>query len=292
MIERTITTCGPHVIRHIDLLSYPTLTQAPDQSAVFRMSYRFFHPHAPVDNRFTLVGDQAHHAINVMRNRAGDRIVIFDGQGTEHDAEIESLTKKQLTASLLETRRVGRSLSRAISIVVALPKGDRQKFLVEKLVELGVTKLIPLATSRSVAEVKPKVIERIEKQIIEASKQCGRNYLMQIGNPVSVTELCQGKSALAEDQYGSATNALRSSPGSGNIVKLLAHPYNAQPLSDVHLEPHQSVAIAIGPEGGFSDEEVKALIEADWKATQLGSSILRIETAAIAAATMLGIGMP
>lgn len=254
------------------------------------MSYRFFHSLPPTDDRFNLAGDQAHHAVNVMRYREGDRIVIFDGCGCEHDAEIETLSKKKLTARRLETRQFDRSLSRAITMVVALPKGDRQKFLIEKLVELGVTKLIPLATSRSVAEVTPKVIERIEKQIIEASKQCGRNYLMQIAAPLSIPQLCD-VADVAQQEPGE-TEAMSGLPESttGGLLKLMAHPYDAKDLSHVAFEPTQPIAIAIGPEGGFADDEVTSLTESGWQPVSLGPMILRIETAAIVTATIFGIG--
>ena len=237
-----------------------------------------------------MAGDQAHHAINVMRYREGDRIVIFDGRGSEHEAEIEQLSKKQLIARLLESRRVDRPLARSVTIVVALPKGDRQKFLVEKLVELGVTTLIPLATSRSVAAVNPKVIDRIEKHIIEASKQCGRNYLMQIGSPLSVSELSGGGADLT--QALERSDAARESDAlpTDATLKLLAHPYNAEGLSGVTAEPSQPVAIVIGPEGGFTDPEVASLIESGWQPVSLGPTILRIETAAMVAATIFGIG--
>lgn len=241
------------------------------------MSYRFFHAQAPVDAQFMLSGEQAHHAINVMRYRVGDQIVIFDGQGTEHDAEIESLTKKQLTARLLDSRQVDRSLDRCITMIVALPKGDRQKFLIEKLVELGVTELVPLATQRSVAEVKPKVIERIEKQIVEASKQCGRNFLMKVTPAISVSQLCEG-------------NPESPFKITDDMLKLLSHPYDSKPLPAFSLAPDRPVAIAIGPEGGFTESEVASLLDAGWDATKLGPTILRIETAAIAAASILGIG--
>lgn len=241
------------------------------------MSYRFFHAQPPLDGEFQLIGDQAHHAINVMRYRVGDQIVIFDGRGNEHDAEIEALTKKQLTARLLNSRQLDRSLSRSITIAVALPKGDRQKFLIEKLVELGVSTLVPLSTSRSVAEVKPKVIERIEKQIIEASKQCGRNFLMEVAPSLSVSQLCE---------VGSASEP----PLAEDALKLLAHPYDSRQLAEFSPERTQSVAVAIGPEGGFDDSEVMDLIKAGWQPVSLGPTILRIETAALAAASIFGIG--
>ena len=144
------------------------------------MSQRFFLDSNPGSDRLaagdaiTLEGDQAHHAINVMRFNAGDQIVLFDGTGIEYVATVEEVQKKSISLAIIESVENSRSLKTSITIAVALPKGDRQKFLVEKLVELGVQTLIPLKTKRAVAVPNPKVIARLSKQVVEASKQCGR----------------------------------------------------------------------------------------------------------------------
>ena len=127
------------------------------------MADRFFTDSAFVDDQITLADDQAHHLINVMRAKLGDEVVLFDGQGNEFQTRIIDLAKKRLTLQRLATTRPERKLATDITIAVSLPKGDRQKFLIEKLVELGVAKLIPLSTPRSVAQVNEKVVGRIEK---------------------------------------------------------------------------------------------------------------------------------
>ncbi len=217
-----------------------------------------------------LGGEQAHHAIHVMRLRLGDSLELFDGQGNLYTASVVSLSKRtlQLDIQLLSFEPRG---DHQVMIATALPKGDRQKFLVEKLVELGVDCLLPLKTERSVATANANVIERMEKQIIEASKQCGRRYLMQIQPEVSIQSLIE-------------------SFDSGSTC-LLADPYADQSLLDVSQSErsnlHRQSVIAIGPEGGFSELETSQFIAAAWQPVKLGNHILRIETAAISAAVQM-----
>lgn len=239
------------------------------------MSQRFFldaisgsKPLAAGD-KVTLEGDQAHHAINVMRFNTGDKLVLFDGTGIEYLASVDQVQKKSISLEIIESIESSRSLSTSITIAVALPKGDRQKFLIEKLVELGVHTLIPLKTKRAVAVANPKVVSRLEKQVIEASKQCGRNTLMQIDQPLTINQLIQN---------------------AGGGVKLLADPYQGKPISNFTAEAADGFVIAIGPEGGFDDSEIELLISNDFKPVTIGPSILRIETACIAVAAILGIG--
>lgn len=221
-------------------------------------------------DRLTLLDDQAHHLINVMRVKPGDDVVLFDRHGNEYDTQIVEVKKKQLTLKRIATRRPERRSNVEITIAAALPKGDRQKFLIEKLVELGVATFIPLITPRSVAQVNPKVIARIEKQIIEATKQCRRSYLMEITPAQTLPEVL----ATAADGFS---------------ARYVAHPYNAVPLASLSsLAATQSADASciwlIGPEGGFSDDEVQTAVKAGWQAVSFGEIILRVETAAMVAA--------
>ena len=236
------------------------------------MADRFFIPEQPETSTVLLSGPEAHHLSQVMRFEVGDQVTLFDGQGGEYDALIQAVSKKTTELEILERRSLPRKLTRDLTLAVSLPKGDRQKFLVEKLVELGVSKLIPLKTSRSVAQPNAKVIERIRKQAIAACKQCERNYLMEIAEPVSI------------EQLGSQAESIESP-----ILKLLAHPYDSSPLTDLAREP-QRVLVAIGPEGGFAEAEVAGLVGSGFQPVQLGGLILRVETAALVAATILGLG--
>jgi len=132
------------------------------------MAHRFFLPNLPQQATVTLDGDQAHHAAQVMRFEVGDSIILFDGQGVEASCKIDAISRKRVELTIVERSSADRALSTELTLAVALPKKDRQKFLIEKLVELGVTRLIPVPAERSVAAASQKVIDRIEKQIIEA----------------------------------------------------------------------------------------------------------------------------
>ena len=234
------------------------------------MADRFFTDSAFVDDQITLADDQAHHLINVMRAKLGDEVVLFDRQGNEFHTQIIDLSKRRLTLKRLATMRPERKLATDVTIAAALPKGDRQKFLIEKLVELGVAKFIPLTTPRSVAQVNAKVIGRIEKQIIEATKQCRRSYLMEIAEAKTIAEVI-------EDYDAANSSCYIAHPYN-------AQPYNAQPLAEIAATESKSVVWLIGPEGGFSEEEVDQATAAGWRTIAFGDIILRIETAAMFAA--------
>jgi len=234
------------------------------------MSHRFFLDSKPVDSQVRLGGDQAHHAIHVMRYQIGDPIVLFDGTGVEYHAIIDDLKKKELTLRIKESVQNSRAIKTHLELAVAMPKGDRQKFLVEKLVELGVSRLIPLKTSRSVAIANAKVIHRLEKQVIEASKQCGRNTLMEIGQEQSIPQLADSLNP--------------------ESVRWIADPYDGTPIGSLAATQVDSVIVAIGPEGGFDETESLLARELGFQPIQIGPTILRVETAAIAIAAIVGVG--
>lgn len=230
------------------------------------MSQRFF-VEAPIGTASTaqLSGAEAQHLTKVMRARLGDELLAFDGSGCEFLARISKLGKTSVDLEIVERREVNRELPHSLTLAVALPKGDRQKMLVEKLVELGATSLIPLETERSVAEGTPSALLRLRRQVIEASKQCGRNRLMSIGEPIDVAQL-----------VGMSTSERR----------VLAHPSGGMLSTAMLAEP---TTIAVGPEGGFTDEETSLAATAGWEVVSLGPRILRVETAALALAGIFGM---
>src|SRR5262249_55281299 len=150
------------------------------------------------------------------------------------------------------------------------PRGDRFDWLVEKATELGVSQLIPLTTSRSVVDPRNTKLDKLRQTVIAACKQSGRNHLMKISAVSSWSEFLK-----------------QILPGHRALV---AHPSGQRFDSIQQCEPaggHRPQAIAIGPEGGFSDEEVESATALGAQVIQLGSSILRIETAAIALAAKI-----
>ena len=205
-----------------------------------------------------------------MRYQVGNSIILFDGTGVEYHAVIEDLQKKKLMLRIEQTVAVPREIKTRLVLAVALPKGDRQKFLVEKLVELGVSRLIPLKTSRGVSVANAKVIQRLRKQVIEASKQCGRNTLLEIQEEQTIKQLAD---SVDSDQ-----------------PRWIADPNHGTPIGSLASYPIDSILVAVGPEGGFDDQETQLARELGFQPVQLGPAILRIETAAIAVASILGVG--
>lgn len=231
------------------------------------MANRFFIETPAESHEAILTGDQANHLSRVMRAQPGDEVTLFDGAGTEHKATIRKTTKKEVHLEIESTTTIPDPNTPPISIAVALPKGERQRFLVEKLVELGANHLIPLQTTRGVAQPTDKALDRIRKQVIEASKQCRRAWLMQVESPRSVEQL-----------------AVEYQPFEG--LRLIADPYSQQPLAGT--DPNGTI-VAVGPEGGFEDDEVSLLETSGWKKSTFSPNVLRIETAATAAVAILRI---
>jgi len=224
------------------------------------MSNRFFTPDPLAPGEFLLTGSEAHHLASVRRFTAGDRVTLFNGDGREHSAEVIATDRKRVLLNVFEAVPADRELPFELIIAAAMPKGDRGDFLIEKLVELGVARFVPLHTERSVVQPKETRLEKLKAAVIEASKQCGRNVLMRIDPLTKWTEYVKREA---------------------NGVRLVLHPGDANSRRD---EPGGSLVVAVGPEGGFTDDEVLLADTAGWKRVSLGPRILRIETAAIAAA--------
>ncbi|HEX5102258.1 MAG TPA: RsmE family RNA methyltransferase, partial [Pirellulaceae bacterium] len=132
------------------------------------MSERFY-VEPPIDlPHVTLTGDEFRHLAAVMRARPGDEVTLFDGSGAEFAARIVHIGKREARLEIIERREVSRELPLELTLAVALPKGERQKWLVEKLTELGVTRLVPLVTERGVAQPTIGAVDRLRRSVIEA----------------------------------------------------------------------------------------------------------------------------
>jgi len=224
------------------------------------MSERFFVEQPIRGQTAELSREEARHLTAVMRLSVGDQLTLFDGSGAEFVGRIAKITKQSVHCDILERHEISRELPFSVSLAVALPKGERQKWLVEKATELGVTRLIPLITERGVAQPVEAALDRLRRGVIEASKQCGRNRLMEIAAPRRAAELFVDH-AIAD-------------------FRVIAHP-GGQALNSMPISQQIDVVAAIGPEGGFTDEETSAAAAGGWRSVSLGSRILRVETAAI-----------
>ncbi len=233
------------------------------------MSDRFFLAEPPTGSHAVLRDDEARHCSRVLRAKVGDTIRVFDGHGGEWPACITAVGRDTVAISLGEPLPVTSIVEANLTLAVALPKGERQKVLVEKLTELGTARLVPLVTERGVAEATDAARERLKRGVIEACKQCGRNTLMEIAAPATLGDLAARHPA---------------------AVRLIAHP-GSGPLFDASLstpgQPLAEIVAAVGPEGGFAPEELEQATVAGFQPVSLGGHILRIETAAIALAAWI-----
>src|SRR3954466_314658 len=152
------------------------------------MSERFYSPHPITAGCMMLDGPEAHHLLHVMRAAVGDEVTLFDGSGAEFRATVQTLRRTDAELRIIERREIDRELPFELVVGVALPKGDRQKWLIEKLTELGVTTLVPLTPERCAPHPAAAAFDRLRRSIIEAAKQCGRNRLMNITEPQAWTD--------------------------------------------------------------------------------------------------------
>ena len=228
------------------------------------MNPRFYSDDRIGSDSVDISGSEHQHMTKVMRLRAGDSVTLFDGSGIEFDATILDVGRQSTKLRIESSQEVNRELPFELTLGVALPKGDRQQWLVEKCVELGVTRLTPLTTVRGVAQPRYKALQRLERWIVAASKQCRRNRLMQVTTAETVDHFF--------------ARAIEH-------TVLVAHPdrdARTLPAAVATSNNRDATFIAIGPEGGFADEEINQAKVAGCAIVSLGDRILRVETAALA----------
>jgi 16S rRNA (uracil1498-N3)-methyltransferase len=195
------------------------------------------------------------------------RVTLFDGSGNEFDAEVTACGRSTVELAVGAPRSVSREPAFPLTLGVPLPKGDRQRWIVEKAVELGVTRLVPLHTERSIATGE-KAGDKLDRYVIEASKQCGRNRLMQIAEPQTWEQWLAAPAA--------ARRWIADATGQSLVVG--------------DLVATGTTFASVGPEGGLTEAELDAARAAGWSVINLGSRILRIETAAAALAVLATLG--
>ena len=217
---------------------------------------RRFHVPSLESDAVRLSPEESHHLVEVLRLREEAEVSLFDGRGSAARAKVH-----RIEGGEVELRILGPEPSResplSLTVAVAPPKGDRMSFLIQKLTELGVTRIIPLETERG----RPgESLERWRRIAVESCKQSGRSRSPEVAAPRSFEEVLNEEGGL-----------------------VAAHP-SAPPLSP----PRGGAIVAlIGPEGGWSDEELALAATRRVTLFGLGPRTLRTETAAIAAATLL-----
>lgn len=231
---------------------------------------------------FTLDTSEFHHMVRVTRHKVGDTVRMFDGSGREADAEITFLSRSAATLDVGKIESMPDEQGPQLILAVPIPKLSRAGWIVEKAVELGVSKLIPIGTSRSVVDPRETKLENLRAMVISAMKQSGRLRAMEI-TPVMKwpdflqTVLPQHATVVAHPGGVPFTTAF--------VQSLLADAAQRTDLAKSSDGSPTLLAVA-GPEGGFTVEEVTQAVTVGARLTSLGSRILRVETAALAMASI------
>ncbi len=215
-------------------------------------------------------GDEAHHAVAVRRLRAGEQVVLTDGLGTSATGAVDSTGKRVFAVRVASVEQQERP-EPAITVVQALPKGDRGELAVEVLTEVGVDRIVPWAASRSVAvwkgERATKSHARWQATAREAAKQSRRSWLPTV-TPLASTGDLAGLVAEAD-------------------LAVVLHEDATEALSAVDVPASGRIVVVVGPEGGIAPDELELLAAAGARSVRLGAEVLRTSTAGVVAVAAL-----
>ena len=232
---------------------------------------RFFVPDLSGDV-LTLSGEDGRHAAKSLRCRVGEELELCDGRGAECLCAVAAVEGDTLTLRVVERRPSRGELPCRVSLYQALPKGDKLELIVQKAVELGAAEIVPVLTQRCVSRPDSRAVEkkreRLQKIALEAAKQSGRGVIPQ------VAPLLDFPAALAE--MARAACPLFFYEGGG------------EPLGKALSARPGSIALMVGPEGGFDPAEAQAARDAGLRVCTLGPRILRCETAPLYALSAIG----
>ena len=239
--------------------------------------HRFFaEPGSIGEKEIVITGADVNHIRNVLRMRADEEVLIADGRGAEYRCKLTDLGENEVRAQILWKLDGNAELASAITLFQGLPKSDKMDLIVQKCVELGVDRIVPVSTKRAVVKLDAKKeqtrLKRWNTISESAAKQSGRGVIPEVSGVMS---------------FGKALEEAKK-------LDVLLIPYErAEHMAETRrvmgeIRPGQSVGIFIGPEGGFEESEVEEAVTAGAKAITLGKRILRTETAGLAVMAMLG----
>ena len=216
------------------------------------------------DDKFILPESASHHISRVLRRQVGHHIWLFNGQGGKYLAEIVSINKYQVEVTLLEFLDEQTESKLQITLAQSISKAQHMDYALQKAVELGVNRIVPIINEYGNVQIKQQREEKKllhwQKIIVSACEQCGRNFIPELSSPIQLIQW------LEVDH---------------NKVKLLLHPGADRSLSSIENRD-ASLSILSGAEGGFSPTEVEQAISRDYVPVALGPRVLRTETSAAA----------
>jgi 16S rRNA (uracil1498-N3)-methyltransferase len=217
----------------------------------------------------SLSGDAANHVLRVLRLRTGDPLVVFDGTGTDYEGEITGVTRDEVIVRVGAGRDVGRESPLSLTLLQGVCRGPRMDTVIQKATELGVTRIQPVLTERSVVRLDEhragRKQEHWRRVAVAAAEQCGRSRVPEVDEPRQLEEAVPQSTGLATrfllDPDGASLRALGP--------------------------PSSPAGLLVGPEGGLTEAERRLASDFGFTAVRLGPRILRTETAPLAALALL-----
>lgn len=228
------------------------------------MSKFFIDKNQITDTGIEITGSDVNHIAKVLRAKVGDELLICDGEGLNYDVVIESISKDSIITKIIRSYPCKTEPEVKVTLYQGLPKQGKMEWIIEKCTEIGVHTIVPVQMSRSVVKLTEeqarKKLERWQKTAEAAAKQCGRGQIPRVTMPITISDIT-----------------------TENAPEFLLLPYEDEQANDVKTaltcEKKPSAGIFIGPEGGFTSEEIEQLKAIGAKTVTLGPRILRTETA-------------
>ena len=235
--------------------------------------HRFYHSN-PLDLNQIIILDEfsSHHALRVMRVKVDDFLILFNGDGFEYRGRVSDINKKTINVEILSKEKKNNESPININLFQSISSNEKMDMVIQKATELGVSSIQPIFTSRSTIKLS---LDRTKKRLIHwkqvsisACEQSGRSKIPTIKSPIEFDQISEGIKTT-------------------NSLNLLLHPDNLEESSNLPNEYSGDINIFIGPEGGFSQDEVLLLKKQNCINIQLGPRILRTETAPLAIIAIL-----
>lgn len=224
------------------------------------------------DHIVTLEGDNARHIGSVLRGKIGNTITVCDGEGRDYECEITAVSKMEVTAKIVDIFTNNNEPDIKITLYQALPKSDKMELVIQKCIEIGVDRIVPVSTEHTVVKLEGKENKKLARwsKIAEAAaKQCGRGKIPE------VSSIMDFKSAI-DEAVGLDGAVIPYEKEKKNTLKSYVKDFKGK-----------TIGVFIGPEGGFSENEIEYALSKGMTSVTLGRRILRTETAGLVASVIL-----
>ena len=239
--------------------------------------HTFYVPPSQIQSHIATITDSEHHHLrNVLRTTPGETIRIIDGQGNVYTAEVLGTnTNRSLSEARILTHEFYAKPPFSLTLFQSLPKNDKMELILQKTTELGITQIVPMHSEHALQKPSQNRCERWHRVVVSATKQCKSAWLPELCSPQMF------EASLAQLEKFSLRLLFISPKHSGGAqtqhIKIVLR----------RVPAPTTIALFVGPEGGFSDQEVTSLVDSGCVPVTLGTNTLRTETAAIAAVAVV-----